>query len=97
MDNLFLVRGEHNVSRRHHYLQLWANRFFQSLAYYAIFPREHSLGPTSGERDCMCSVLKTFERSMQPRIFGRNEPCPCGSGKSTKNAVCPEDRSRRIV
>jgi hypothetical protein len=36
MDNLFLVRGEHNVSSCHNELQLSVNSFCRPLAYHAI-------------------------------------------------------------
>lgn len=30
------------------------------------------------------AALKEFERNSHPKKFGRNEPCPCGSGKKYK-------------
>lgn len=34
------------------------------------------------------AALKTFERNIRPKKCGRNEPCPCGSGKKYKKCCC---------
>lgn len=34
------------------------------------------------------AALKTFERNNRPKKYGRNEPCPCGSGEKYKKCCC---------
>jgi preprotein translocase subunit SecA len=57
-------------------------------AEHAQIPDEHSQMPKEGQKESVSGRHNPVER--QTEKVGRNDPCPCGSGKKYKNCCGKE-------